>query len=738
MIQFDEKRKIFKIDAGETSYAIKISDGGYLLHLYYGKKLHGTALDHLCPRTKDVSFSPRAKSETRDPNFSTDIKPMEYSVNGTGDYRVSALQIKAASGNASTDIRYVSHRIYAGKYSLPGMPATYAESSDEAETLEILAEDVHTGAAVTLYYGAFERYDAITRAVKVENKGSAAFDIERIYSTCVQFNRMDLDMISLWGSWARERSIARQPLEHGIRKISSKRGSSSHYHNPFVALCDRNADEDHGNTYGFGLVYSGNFSCEVEVDAYSTTRLIMGLESTDFNWRLEAGETFYAPEVVMVYSGEGIGRMSRTFHKLYRNNLCRGKYKLSKRPLLINNWEATYMSFTREKLIDIARAASELGIEMFVLDDGWFGKRNDGTTSLGDWFVNEEKLPGGMKGLADEINALGMKFGLWFEPEAISPISELYREHPDWCLHVGDRERSEARNQLVLDMSREDVRDHIFNAMSKVLDSANIEYIKWDFNRNLTEAGSALLPPERQKEIFHRYVLGLYDLSERLLKKYPHLLLEGCSGGGGRFDAGMLYYAPQIWTSDDSDAVERIRIQYGTSLCYPASSMSAHVSASPNHQTGRSTSFETRGNIALAGAFGYELDLSTLSDEEKALVKKQVADNHKYYDLICDGDLYRLVSPFENDRYAAWEYVSEDKSEALVTFAVSRGFFSTTLYIPLKGLDPTLTYVDEKSGEEFSGDALMYGGYDFGGSVCDHFVCHDGDSRMIHLIAKKD
>ncbi len=737
MITFDEKRRIFKIDAGNTSYAIKISEGGYLLHLYYGKKLAGTDLDFLCPITTDVSFSPRAKSEIHDPDFSTDIKPMEYSVNGTGDYRVSALQIKAACGNTATDIRYKSHKIYKGKYSLPSMPATYSENEGNAETLEIVTEDVHTGAVVTLLYGAFEKYDAITRAVKIENKGDKPFDIERVYSTCVQFNRMDLDMINLWGSWARERSVARRPLEHGIREIRSKRGSSSHYHNPFVALCDHDAGEEHGDAYGFGFVYSGNFSCEVEVDAYSTTRLIMGLESTDFNWKLDAGETFYAPEVVMVYSDAGLGKMSRTFHKLYRNNLCRGKYKLAKRPLLINNWEGTYFGFTREKLIEIAHEASKLGIEMFVLDDGWFGIRNDGTTSLGDWFVNEEKLPGGMKALVDEINALGMKFGLWFEPEAISPISKLYEAHPDWCLHVGNRERSEARRELILDMSREDVRDYLFDAMSKILDSANIEYIKWDFNRNITEAGSALLPPDRQKEIFHRYVLGLYELTERLLKKYPYLLLEGCSGGGGRYDAGMLYYAPQIWTSDDSDAVERIRIQYGTSFCYPASSMSAHVSATPNHQTGRDTSFETRGNIALAGAFGYELDISKLTDGEKELVKKQVANYHKYYDVIQNGDLYRLISPFENDRYAAWEYVSESKKEALVTFAVSRAFFATTVFLRLRGLDPTLTYIDEATGKEYDGDALMYGGLNMCRETSNSNVCYkDGESVVIHLIAK--
>jgi alpha-galactosidase len=391
------------------------------------------------------------------------------------------------------------------------------------------------------------------------------------------------------------------------------------------------------------------------------------------------------------------------------------------------------MDFTGDKLISIAKDAAELGIELFVLDDGWFGNRNDATSSLGDWFVHEKKLGRTMGQLASEINALGLKFGLWFEPEMVSPISKLYEAHPDWCLHVGDRERSEARRQLVLDMSREDVRDYLIDVISNVLDNANIEYIKWDFNRNLTEVGSAILPPERQKELFHRYVLGLYDLNERLLKKYPYLLLEGCSGGGGRFDPGMLYYVPQIWTSDDSDAIERIRIQYGTSFAYPASAISAHVSASPNHQTGRSTSFETRGNIALAGAFGYELDLNKLTDEERALVRKQVANYHKYYDVIQNGDQYRIVSPFENDRYAAWEYVSCDKREVLFTFAVMKSFFTSTVQIKLPGLDPNLTYVDQETGEKYSGSALMYGGLHMGNNT---LCTPDGYSKIIHLIAE--
>lgn len=732
-IIFDSEKRVFKLDTPSSSYALEISPAGYLLHLYYGAFVPDTDLDYLRTRLRNASFS-ASVAEPEERGLSLDTAPLEYPTNGISDFRVSALQIRGANGNAATDIRYKSHRIYAGKPALEGLPATYANSDDEADTLEITCEDSLTGAEIVLVYTAFNKLDAITRSVKVTNKGENPFDLERVFSAAVDFNGFDFELLSLQGRWAKERTLVSRHLGHGLQGIQSKRGSSSHNNNPFIAIARDGCTEESGEVYGFSLVYSSNFKAEVEVDCMDSTRVIMGINPSDFKWRLEPGETFTAPEVVMVYSDGGVGGMSRTFHKLYRYNLCRGEWKTKKRPIIVNNWEGTYFNFDDDKLVAIAKDAADLGIEMLVMDDGWFGVRNNDNCSLGDWVVNESKLKGGLKSLVDRVNALGLKFGIWFEPEMISPDSDLYRAHPDWCLHVDGRERSIGRQQYVLDMSRKDVRDNIFDQMYAVLSSANIEYVKWDFNRNLTEVGSSLLPPERQGEVAHRYMLGVYELLERLLKAFPHLLLEGCSGGGGRFDAGMLYYSPQIWTSDDTDALERLEIQYGTSIVYPTSAMSAHVSASPNHQTGRASSFKTRGDVAMAGAFGYELDLTKLTDEERELVKKQVADYHRYYDVIQNGDYYRLINPTENvgkiTSAAAWESVSADKREVLMTYVVMRTHVSVSRYIRLRGLDPKLTYVDTATGRRYSGALLMNAGLNLTSNW------KDGESRVWHFIAE--
>lgn len=727
MILYDESRRLFRLDAGASSYAFYVGDGGYIHHLYYGARLTDSNLTYLDHTIQTSSFSP-LQPGVEDGYQSLDVIMQECSVNGTGDFRASALQIRDANGHAATDLRYRSHRIIEGKYAIPGLPACYANTPDEASTLELILIDALTGAEVTLRYGVYERFSAITRQISVVNHGSRAFDIERIFSACVDFPRCDFDLISLWGHWSSERRIARRPIAPGEQGISSKRGSSGHSQNPFIALCDPHATETVGEVYGFSFVYSGSFEASVEVDSYGMTRAIMGLESTDFNWHLEPDERFDAPEVVMVYSAEGLGGMSRVYHRLYRHNLCRGDWKLRRRPIIVNNWEATYFNFDADKLVSIARDAAELGIEMLVMDDGWFGARNNDLSSLGDWFVNEEKLPGGLSELVRRINALGVKFGIWFEPEMISPVSRLHDAHPDWVLSVPGRPKSLARHQYILDMSRKDVQDYLFDTLSAVLNSANIEYVKWDFNRNLTEAGSLLLDAVHQKEIFHRYVLGLYSLLERLHDAFPHLLLEGCSGGGGRYDPGMLYYTPQIWTSDDSDAMERLFIQFGTSMVYPPSSMSAHVSAVPNHQTGRVTPFATRGNVAMAGAFGYELDLNKLTDDERALVRKQVQDYHKYYDIIQNGSYYRLISPFDDRNLAAWASVSEDRREVIVTVAAYRYRYPRALRLRIPGLDPAAVYADE-DGNTYRGDTLMNAGL----NMTRRFT--DGDSLTVYLKA---
>ena len=730
-INFYSEFNTFKLDTPNSTYAFKVSPTGYLLHLYYGVYIPDTDLGYLLTLPPFSTTSPRTAS---DADISLDTMRLEYPCEGAGDMRISALSIRGENGSAATDIRYRSHKIYKGKPKLAGLPATYTNSDDEADTLEVICVDSLTGAEVTLVYTAFTKLDAIAKSVRVKNTSDKAFDIERMLSGCVDFNEMGYDMLHLQGRWAKERTLTKRHLEFGLQGIHSKRGTSSHHNNPFVALARDGYTEESGDVFGFSLVYSSNFSVEIEVDFIRSARVLMGLNTETFGWHLEPNEEITSPEVVMVYSNHGVGGMSRTYHKLYRNNLCRGEWKTKKRPIIINNWEATYFEFDEEKLVAIAKDASELGIEMLVMDDGWFGARNNDNAGLGDWYVNKSKLPNGLKPLVDRVNALGMKFGIWFEPEMINPDSDLYRAHPDWCLKVEGRDMSIGRGQYVLDMSRKEVVDNIFEQMKAVLSSANIAYVKWDFNRNLSEVASAVLPPKRQKEVYHRYILGVYDLLERLLTAFPSLLLEGCAGGGGRFDAGMLYYSPQIWTSDDTDAMERLEIQYGTSIVYPPSSMSAHVSTVPNHQTDRVTPFKTRGDVAMAGSFGYELDITKMTDEEKALVREQVAAYHKYYDLIQGGDYYRLINPTESkgtmDCASAWAFVSPDKRECLATYVVIRTQLGVSRFMHLRGLDPEKIYVDKATGAKYSGALLMSAGL----NLSRRWV--DGESQVWHLIAE--
>lgn len=701
-ITFDEKRKIFKLDTLDSTYAIGIREG-YLIHLYYGKKIPDDNLLDLPFRGYFATISPK-NVHVDDYKFSLDVQPMEYSCNGSGDYRLAALSIKDSMGRTTTDIRYLDHKIYDGKPKLKGLPATYCNDDSEAQTLELITIDKFTGAKVTLYYTAFANYSVVTESVKVENTGKETFEIEKVASCCVNFPSMDYNMINLSGVWSRERRVITRHLAHGIQSVASKRGSSSHNHNPFVALVDDKGGEDFGDAFGFNLVYSGNFSADIETDYLDCTRLVMGINPIDFTWVVEPGDEFQSPEVVMVYSDSGMGKMSRTFHDLYNNNLIRGEWKNKKRPLLINSWEGSGFDFDQETLVRYAKEAKKLGIELLVMDDGWFGHRDSDNSSLGDWFVNESKLKGGLTKLIERVNAEGVQFGIWYEPEMISEDSELYKAHPDWCVHVEGREQSPARQQYVIDMTRQDVRDCIFNQMYDVLSKNNIAYLKWDYNRAITEPASVMLDARHSKEFFHRFILGTYELMDRITSAFPHILFESCAGGGGRFDAGMLYYMPQAWASDNTDPIERLTIQFGTTMCYPASSMGAHVSACDR------TGIETKAAVAMAGTFGYELDPKEMSEEDKEKVKEQVKNYHRYYNVIHFGDLYRIIAPTDDEFKCAWENVAKDKSEALLTVVIKNRAPHDFLLIKMKGLDPEKMYRDETDGEIYSGALLMNAG----------------------------
>ena len=727
-IRYFEDERVFKLDTPHSSYLIGIvDDRKYIGHIYYGKYVADHHLSYLM-RLDENPFVPSVNK--RDTGSFLDAFPMEYPTHGLGDFREACLRVKTKSGHSACQLTYLSHEIFEGKKKLEGLPATFGDEKD-CTTLELHCIDDVLDLKVTLVYTAFNDIDVITRSVRVENKSLDEIKLTRVYSTCLDIDDDDYDMINLHGSWARERHVERRKVGYGKQGAASIRGESSHQDHPFLALLQKNANEDQGEVYGFSFVYSGNFIAQAEKNQFDTVRVVMGINDTDFEWHLGSGEVFTAPEVVMVYSEQGIGRMTRTFHDLYRKHLIRGEYKDKKRPILINNWEATYFDFDTEKLLDIARRASKLGIEMLVMDDGWFGDRSSDNSALGDWQVNEEKLKGGLKYLVDEVNKLGMKFGIWFEPEMISPDSNLYRSHPDWAIQVPGREGTLCRNQYVLDLTRKEIRDYVFDAVSKILNSANIEYVKWDMNRPLTDIGSSYLDSKHQGELYHRYVLGVYELQERLIEAFPHLLLENCSGGGARFDPGMLYYSPQIWCSDDTDAIERLLIQEGTAMIYPLSTIGAHISVCPNHAVGRVTPFETRGYVALTGTFGYELDVTKIPKEEQQMIPEQIAMYHKYNDLIREGDYYRIANYSVNHLYDCIEVVSKDKKEALVIFIQVLAVANhKSKRIRLKGLNDCFMYKIEGDDKEYGGDVLMHAGInikrEFG----------DFKGQLIHLVAK--
>jgi len=702
---FDKQSGVFLLQAGAASYAMQIAPEGYLYHLYFGKRISDTELDYLAETGGGASFS----ADTPENAASLDTVLQEFPCAGAGDCRVPAVAVRAENGARTVTLTYVSHEILAGtKPALPGMPATYLNAADDADTLIITMEDAFIGLRVKLFYCVFDNLNVITRWTQAENFGGETLQIESLQSACVELPSMEYDMLTLHGAWGRERQMERHALFHGTQAVQSRRGSSSHHFNPFAALCAKNSDENQGEVYGFSLVYSGNHRLEAEVSQMHVTRMAVGINPEGFCWRLLPGGSFSTPEAVLSYSCEGLNGISQALHRLYRGHLIRGEWKHKICPILINSWEAAYFNFDGQKLIDFARAAKKSGVELLVMDDGWFGKRDDDHTSLGDWSVNEAKLGMTLPELVERVKAEGLAFGIWFEPEMISPKSELFKAHPDWAMHIPGRGRSLGRYQSVLNLTLPEVRENLFAQISEVLQSADITYLKWDFNRNLTEVYSAIFEARQQGEIYHRYVLGLYELMERLVTAFPHILFESCSGGGGRFDPGMLHYMPQTWASDNTDPVDRLRIQYGTSICYPVSSMGAHVSKIPDK--GRVTSLQYRADIAMAGTFGYELDPTKLSEDDIELMEEINEQVKEWQPLIYNGDFYRLNSPFEG-QFTSWMFVAQDKSEALVQcFTVLAEPNSWDLRVYPKGLDPAAVYEIEDWGVELHGDTLMNAG----------------------------
>lgn len=714
-ISYIPKSRIFKLDTNHTTYLMGLTDDGYLGHLYYGVSLRHAG----CTESFRLRENPTPTDFPRDKIGFFSVFPFEYPTTGIGDYRESCLNVLSRDGAPGCDLIYDSYRIEIGKPPLTGLPASFVGAEKNVQTLSIILRDKVLDLHVTLLYSVFPAEDVITRSALIENVSRDDLHIRRVLSMGMDMDNRDFELLGLFGGWGRERHKERIKLHRGRQVISSARGVSSPQESPFMAIMTPGTDQVKGEVYGMSLVYSGNFEACADVSMYDSVRLVMGINPENFDWKLGSGETFTAPEVILTYSGNGLDTMTQNYHHFFRNHLIRNPYRGKLRPVLINNWEGTYFNFDEEKLFKIAEDASKVGIDMFVMDDGWFGARDDDDHGLGDWKVNEKKLKGGLDALVRRIKGLGMKFGIWIEPEMVNEDSDLYREHPDWAIKLDGRDPSRARNQLVLDISRKEVRDHVINQILSTFHTTSIDYVKWDMNRYLTDLQSAALSADRQGELLHRYVLGMYEMQERLLEGMPGLLLENCSSGGARFDAGMLYYSPQIWCSDDSDAIERLRVQDGTSLVFPISTMGAHISKCPNEQVGRTTPIETRANVALAGTYGYELVISELSGEERSVLKEQVARYHRFHMLCEEGDYHRLASWSDERPYDCWMVNSPDHEEALLTYVQVLGrpnVKSQKVY--LRGLDPDRKYrlsvASGKGGDQLQpvryGDELMQEG----------------------------
>ena len=707
-IHFDKDRKIFTINTDNSTYQFMVDRYGYLLHLYYGSRINGSA-EYLL-QYYDRGFSGSPCNAGSDKTYSMDVLPREMPVWGNGDFRSPSLVVETEDGARGAVFMYESHEIRDGKYSLPGLPAVYADDAKacRAETLEILLKDPVLGLELRMLYGVLPELDVITRAVSISNAGGSKVYLDKALSASIDFITGDYDLITFHGRHMMERNVCRTHIGEVGQIIGSRRGTSSHQYNPFVIVARQDAGESTGDCYAMELVYSGGFQAEAEKDQFGATRVQMGIQEAGFHYSVAPGETFYTPEVVLAYSEEGTDALSKKLHDLIRDHLCRDPYKGRSKPVVINSWEGAYMDIDHDYLIRLAKNARELGIDMLVVDDGWFGKRDDDNSSLGDWVANESKLGCSLSRLIEDVNAEGIRFGIWLEPEMVSEDSDLYRAHPDWAMKLPGREPVRGRNQLVLDLANGQVRKYILESICSVLDSGNIEYVKWDYNRSIYEFYSS--GADHQGRVLHDYVLGLYEILEQLHEKYPKLLIEGCSGGGGRFDLGMLYYTPQIWTSDNTDPVDRLWIQYGTSFGYPPAVMAAHVSKSPNENTGRQTPVGTRGVVAMYGAFGYEMDLTGMPEEEKEAAKKQVRDYKRFEPLIREGDYYRLSDP-DRENYCAWGFVSKNQKEALIHAVVTRMRGNGPVnYMKVKGLKKGASYVEKNTGITYDADLLMSAG----------------------------
>lgn len=704
----------FKLDTAHTTYSFKAVGPGFLMHTYYGKKISDIDTSYVYPMDETRSYR-TAVGDDKAAVWRPDDMPLEYSAFGLCDFRKTALMIKAPNGSRTIDLRYVSYEIKEGAAKIPDMPCATENGQDSIETLTVTLKDDALDIFVKLNYVVFEKLDVIARFAEIINGEKADIYIENAASMQLDIFGGDYDFIQLSGAWAKERNVYRTPVHEGTQGFCSRRGTTSHQKAAFFAVCDKTATEETGNVYACQLVYSGNHKTEIEKDQFGMLRTVMGINDEGFSWRLKSGESFFTPEALLTFSANGIGEMSRQYHKFICRHIFREKWYGKRRPLLINNWEATTFNFSCEILTNLAKTASGLGIEMLVMDDGWFGNRNDDHSSLGDWFPHKERLPEGLKSLAASIKKTGMKFGIWMEPEMISEESELYKKHPDWVLCVPGRKKCEGRFQYILDIVKPEVREYVYNAVCKTIEEADAAYLKWDMNRYLTDVFSDSVAPEDQGSVYHRYVLALYDILGRVTERFPDLLIEHCSGGGGRFDAGMLYYSPQVWTSDDSDAGERVKIQFGTSYAYPITSMGSHFSAVPNHQTKRVTPFDTRADVAYCGTFGYELDINKLTDEEREAIKQQCEFYKEHYNLINYGDFYRIA--YEEEKFAAWCFASEDKKEILLfCIQIEAGANDPNRFVKIPCADETLRYADADQNQTYFGDTLKNLG------ICLNFV----------------